>query len=70
MTLGEETVGVLLFKEIFKIAPGALALFSFKDEDPLYESPKLKKHAIYVVKTVGKAVDSVHDLGPLVPVLQ
>jgi len=31
-TLGAETVGVLLFKSIFEIAPEALALFSFKGE--------------------------------------
>lgn len=70
VSLGLETVGVLLFKNIFKIAPEALALFSFKDEDPLYESPKLKKHATGVVKTVGTAVAGLKDLGRLVPVLK
>ena len=29
--IGIEKVGVVLFKNIFKIAPGALELFSFKD---------------------------------------
>ena len=28
--IGSETVGVILFKNIFTIAPGALELFSFK----------------------------------------
>jgi len=31
MTLGDETVGVLLFKNIFTAAPSALELFSFKN---------------------------------------
>lgn len=68
--LGAETVGVLLFKNIFKIAPEALPLFSFKDEEDLYNSPKLKAHGSKVVTTVGTAVAGLRDLGTLVPVLQ
>lgn len=33
------------FKRIFEIAPGALQLFSFKDEKDVYNSAALKKHA-------------------------
>ena len=40
------TPGVLLFKKIFEIAPEALGLFSFKDEEDVYNSPKLKAHAL------------------------
>ena len=54
--LGVENVGVLLFKNIFTIAPEALQLFSFKDEPDLYESLALKAHGVNVVNTVGKAV--------------
>jgi len=68
--LGAETVGVLLFKHIFEIAPEALQLFSFKNEENLYESPKLKSHAVGVISTVGTAVEGLNDLGALVPVLQ
>ena len=46
-----------MFRQIFKICPGALALFSFKDEPNLYESAKLKKHGIGVLKAVGKCVN-------------
>ena len=60
---------VLLFKNIFTAAPGALALFSFKDEKNLYESAKLKAHGKIVVQTVGTAVAGLRDLGALVPVL-
>ena len=45
-------------------------LFSFKDEPNLAESPKLKKHAISVMNTVGVAVKGLADLASLVPVLQ
>ena len=45
-----------MFRQIFTIAPGALALFSFKDEPDLYESAKLKKHGVGVLKAVGKVV--------------
>jgi hemoglobin-like flavoprotein len=68
--LGAETVGVLLFKNIFAIAPGALALFSFRDEPDLYASPKLKAHGATVVQTVGTAVAGLRDLDALVPVLR
>jgi len=67
--LGLEGVGVLFFKRIFEIAPEALALFSFRDEPDMYESPKLKAHAVNVLKTVGVAVAGLSDLDKLVPVL-
>jgi len=68
--LGVEKVGVLLFKHIFELAPEALQLFSFKDEKNVYESERLKSHAVKVVTTVGVAVDGLNKLGELVPVLK
>jgi hypothetical protein len=62
MGLGQETVGVLLFKNIFTIAPGALQLFSFKDEPNLYEGENLKKHGLRVVGMVDKCVAALDDL--------
>ena len=67
--LGVENVGVLLFKNIFTVAPEALELFSFKNEPDLYDSPKLKAHGANVVSTVGKAVAGLRELEALVPVL-
>jgi len=68
--LGLEKVGVVLFRNIFKIAPGALALFSFKDNPDLYTSPVLIKHGLIVVSTVGKAVSGLADLPALIPILR
>ena len=68
--LGVEKVGVVLFKNIFKIAPGALQMFSFRDEPNLYESAVLKKHGAAVVSAVGTAVAGLSDLEALVPVLR
>mmetsp|Transcript_139084 Transcript_139084/g.242001 ORF Transcript_139084/g.242001 Transcript_139084/m.242001 type:complete len:177 (+) Transcript_139084:95-625(+) len=68
--LGVETVGVLLFKNIFEIAPEALQLFSFRNEKDLYESPALIKHATKVVLTVDTAVKMLRQLEALVPVLE
>ena len=48
--------GVILFRHIFTIAPGALEMFSFKDEPDLYTSPKLIKHGQNVMGYVNKAV--------------
>lgn len=53
-----ETQGVLVFRKIFEIAPGALVLFSFKDEENLYESKVLIKHAVGVIKALDKCVNS------------
>ena len=48
--------GVLLFKHIFTIAPGALQMFSFRDEPDLYNNPKLIKHGQIVMKYVDKVL--------------
>lgn len=68
--LGAETVGVLLFKNIFTAAPSALDFFSFKDDKNFLESKAFKKHAVSVVNTVGVAVGSLEDLATLVPILK
>ena len=67
--LGVEKVGIVLFKNIFKIAPGALQLFSFRDEPDLYNSDILKMHGSTVVKTVAAAVQGLNTIEQLVPVL-
>lgn len=48
-----EVAGTILFKHIFRIAPEALALFPFKDEEDIYSSPRFLGHATKVVSTVG-----------------
>mmetsp|Transcript_15583 Transcript_15583/g.43465 ORF Transcript_15583/g.43465 Transcript_15583/m.43465 type:complete len:369 (+) Transcript_15583:94-1200(+) len=70
--LGVETVGVILFKHIFTIAPDALGLFAFRKEPNVktYETPGLRAHGVRVVTTVGAAVDGLRNLPALVPVLQ
>lgn len=68
--LGAETVGVLLFKNIFEIHPPAVQLFSFKNEPGMMKSAKLKAHGKKVVDTVGVAVGALTNLPALVPILQ
>jgi hemoglobin-like flavoprotein len=60
----------MLPTEIFAAAPAALQLFPFKDELDLYKSSALKRHALGVMTTVGKAVNMLDDLEALVPVLK
>jgi hypothetical protein len=52
--LGLEPVGVLFFKRIFEIAPGAVDLFSFKaiPQEARYVSPQ-------VCKVAGRAVERI-----------
>jgi len=63
-------VGVLLFREIFSLAPGALELFSFKDVEDVYESQMLKAHGKAVVGAVDAAVHLLDDVSKLVPILE
>ena len=65
-----ETQGVILFRNIFQLSPESLGLFSFKDEENLYENPKLKRHGAAVCKYVDQgianltgAVDPLKKLG-------
>ena len=67
--LGSEAVGVILFKNIFTIAPSALQLFTFRNRKDLYNSPFLKEHGSKVVDAVGAAVDGLNDLEALVKML-
>jgi len=70
--LGVEKVGVLLFHNIFKLAPEALQLYSFRNEtNALTEAtPGLKAHGVKVVTMVGTAVDNLRDFSAVVPALQ
>ena len=68
--IGLQECGELFFKHVFKIAPEALQLFSFKNEPNVYESKGFKKHALNVMRHVGKAVGGLNDLEKLVPVLK
>ena len=52
-----ESQGILLFRHIFAIAPGALLLFSFKDDPDLYNSTGLKNHGKGVMGYVDAALD-------------
>lgn len=64
--IGLEEVGIILFKKLFAQSPESLALFSFKDEKDLYNSPHFKKHAKSVVQAVGAVVDELDDAASLV----
>lgn len=67
--LGVDTVGRLFYQRVFSQAPAALEMFSFKDDENMYESPAFKKHARNVVMTVGRAVAGLKDLDTIGPVL-
>jgi len=54
--IGLEKFGVVMFKNIFKVAPEALQLFPFKDVPNLYQSDIMKSHALKVVTAIGKAI--------------
>ncbi|KAK3282249.1 hypothetical protein CYMTET_10004 [Cymbomonas tetramitiformis] len=64
-----EKVGVLLFKRIFELAPGARELFSFADSKE--ETPRgMVVHGAKVIQTVDTAVKMLDEPDKLIPVLQ
>merc|ERR1719253_1067797 len=58
------------WKQVEGLGAEAKALFSFRDEPDMFNSPKLKAHGSNVVKHVGVAVANIRDLGKVVPTLQ
>ena len=64
--MGLETVGCLLFKNIFALAPEALQLFSFREEKDLYNSKAYKKHCRFVMEAIRAAVEELDDADALV----
>lgn len=72
--LGEVTndlgFGIKLFENIFEIAPGALELFSFKDEWGKGDSEAVNEHALGVVNMITKAAGRLEDSSTLVPILR
>ena len=70
--LGSNTIGRLLFMNIFKIAPEAMKLFPLANCDANMWRPgsALEVHVLKVVETVATAVSLLKDLDTLVPVLQ
>ena len=67
---GMQEVGTALFSEIFKRAPEALGLFSFRDIENYKESDEYINHVVKVASTVGKAVDNLENLESLLPILK
>jgi len=65
-----EANGVAFFRNVFRLAPAALHLFSFRDQPNLFESKPLKAHAVLVMQAVGSAVAGLSDVAKLVPVLK
>jgi len=63
-------LGHAMFLEIFRIAPEALKLFSFKDGENIADSPALQTHGVLVMTTVGEAVAGLKDMPSLVPILK
>jgi hemoglobin-like flavoprotein len=59
-----------LFRNIFKLAPTALLLFSFKEEPKIYQSEAFKSHALKVMQGIAMAVAGLDDLEKLIPVLK
>ena len=64
-----EANGVAFFRNVFRLAPAALQLFSFREVPNLYESKELKAHAVRVMSTVGVAVAGLNEVEKLIPIL-
>mmetsp|Transcript_11801 Transcript_11801/g.18129 ORF Transcript_11801/g.18129 Transcript_11801/m.18129 type:complete len:129 (-) Transcript_11801:256-642(-) len=61
MALGIDYIGENLMKNIFKIAPSALQLYSFKSADDLYASPELSSHSKKLLTALDQMIQSIGD---------
>lgn len=57
--LGYETIGRLLYQEMFSLRTDLLSLFSFRAERDMYFSDKFKHHTTRVARAVNNAVSNV-----------
>eukprot|EP00470_Lotharella_oceanica_P006262 CAMPEP_0170176996 /NCGR_PEP_ID=MMETSP0040_2-20121228/9734_1 /TAXON_ID=641309 /ORGANISM="Lotharella oceanica, Strain CCMP622" /LENGTH=200 /DNA_ID=CAMNT_0010419477 /DNA_START=148 /DNA_END=751 /DNA_ORIENTATION=- len=67
---GKTKHGIVLFQNIFEIAPPARALFKFGKANDLQASELARLHADGVMDTVDFAVQRLDNLGEVVPALQ
>jgi len=58
---GIDAVGKLLMRNIFKIEPTALQLYSFKNVADLYESKELKSHYTKLIGSLNSVIESLSD---------
>jgi len=67
---GKTKHGIVLFQNIFEIAPPARALFKFGKANDLQASELARLHADRVMDTLDFAVQRLDNLGEVVPALQ
>lgn len=69
-----QQVGVEFFVRLLTDSPELLQLFSFRDldlsGDAMRNDPRLKKQALAIIQHVDLAVNSLNDLGSIVPALK
>jgi len=65
--IGLDKCGQALFRNLLKLAPKMLLLFSFKNEPKIYQSENFKAHALKVMQGIGMAVAGLDDLEKLIP---
>jgi len=61
VSIGLNLIGVTLMKNIFRIAPEALQLYSFRDVEQLYASEELKEHYTKLLTSLGTVIQSMKD---------
>lgn len=59
---GLQKVGVIIFKQIFQIDPSIRDLFSYGQDQNIYQNAALRAHALAVVQNIGKAIEHLSDL--------
>jgi len=67
---GIDTVGKLLMKNIFTLAPNAIQLYSFRNVENLFESKDLQKHYGKLLGALDKVIASLDNLKAMEPVLK
>lgn len=67
--LGIDTIARIFYERVFSQAPEVLEMFSFKNDENMYESASFKRHSRGILMTVGRCVAGLKDLETITPTL-
>mmetsp|Transcript_72632 Transcript_72632/g.151685 ORF Transcript_72632/g.151685 Transcript_72632/m.151685 type:complete len:510 (+) Transcript_72632:179-1708(+) len=65
-----DKLGIQVYITMFKLDPAMLELFSFKDDNPLEESPGLRRHSGILMRTIESSLASAEKMERFIPYLK
>ena len=69
LELGDETVGRVLFKNLFETDEELIQMFRFTQNEAFEDIPAYAEHITKVIATLSMAIDNIDKLASLLPIL-